>query len=460
MSTVETLLGFDRLRSVLTGSLALPGEKGYELATPWNVAVPVHPAAVVSVADAADVAETVRFAATSGLRVAVQRTGHGALPIAEDVILIHTGQLTELSIDASARRARIGAGLVWQQVIEAAAPYGLTPLAGAAPGVGVAGFLTGGGIGPLTRTGGLSSDRVRAFEVVTGDGRQLRVTPAEQAGLFWGLRGGKGTLGIVTAVELDLLPLTEIYGGAIYFDGRDAAAVLHAWRSWSMGLPEHANTSAALLRLPALPGVPPPLAGKLTVAVRFTSVASEAEAAATLAPIRAVAAPLIDTVAMMPLTAIGAVHADPADPMPLCERSALLRELPGEAVDALIALAGPAAPSPQVMVELRLLGGALARPGQHPSAFCHRDAAYNLFIAGALVPPIAGAVPAHGAAVLAAMQPWATGGVLPNFGASADPGHQARCYHPRTLARLTALAQENDPDGVLRIGQVVQPALT
>lgn len=459
MSIIETPIYFSGLRAALAGSLALPGENGYELATPWNVAVPVHPAAVVLAADANDVAQTVRFAATQGLRVAVQRTGHGALPMGEDTILVHTGRLDEVSVDAAARRVRVGAGVVWQQVIDAAAPHGLAPLVGSSPGVGVAGFLTGGGIGPLVRTAGLSSDRVTSFELVTGEGRQLRVTPTEHPELFWGLRGGKGTLGIVTAVEFDLLPIAEIYGGAVYFDGSDAAAVLHAWRSWTTrdgGLPEHANTSVALLQLPPMPGVPEPLAGRLTVAVRYTSTAGEAEAAALLSPIRAAATPLIDTVAMMPYAAIGAVHADPVDPMPVSEQSGLLRELPSDAVDGLLALAGPGASSPQVIVELRLLGGALSRPAEHPSAFCHRAAAYSVLTIGVAVPPVAEAVTAHGSAVLAALEPWTTGGRLPNFEPSADPASISRCYDEETLTWLAALAEENDPAGVLRVGQVAR----
>ncbi len=454
--TTQTLTDFDRLRTALTGPLALPAEDGYQVATPFNLAVPVHPAAVVLVANAQDVAETVRFARANGLRVAVQRTGHGALPMGDDVILVHTGTLTELSIDAEARRARIGAGVVWQQVIEAAAPHGLAPLTGSAPGVGVAGVRPGGGVGPLTPPAGLGAGPGAAFGIVTGAGRQLRVTPSEHPDLFWGLRGGKGTLGIVTAVEIDLLPVAEIYGGAVFFDGSDAAAVLHAWRSWTADLPEHANTSVALLQLPPLPSVPPPLAGRLTVAVRFTSTAGAAEAAALLAPIRSVATPLIDTVATIPFTAIGAVHADPVDPMPICENSALLRELPAEAVDTLLALAGPGAQSPQTIVELRLLGGALARSAEHPSAFCHRAAAYNLFTVGVLAPPIADAVPGHGAAVISALQSWGTGGALPNFAPSADPARNARCYDDRTRTRLSQLAEQNDPDGVLRVGQVIR----
>lgn len=118
----------------------------------------------------------------------------------------------------------MGAGARWQDVLDAATTHGLAPLCGSAPGVGVVGYLTGGGIGPLVRTVGLSSDHVRAFDVVTGEGTLLRATPEENADLFWGLRGGKATLGIVTAVEIALLPISEFYGGAVYFDGDDAVA--------------------------------------------------------------------------------------------------------------------------------------------------------------------------------------------------------------------------------------------
>ena len=146
----------ESLRAEVTGSVSLPGETGYELAIPWNAAVPVAPGAVVAVESAQDIAATVRFAAKLGLRVGVQRTGHGAVPLGSDVLLVHTGRLTECVVDPENRTARIGAGLIWQDVIDAAAPHGLAPLAGSSPAVGVAGFLTGAGIGPMVRTYGLS----------------------------------------------------------------------------------------------------------------------------------------------------------------------------------------------------------------------------------------------------------------------------------------------------------------
>jgi hypothetical protein len=318
----------------------------------------------------------------------------------------------------------------------------------------VVGLLTGGGIGPLVRTVGVSGDHVRAFELVTGAGEILRVTPTEHGDLFWGLRGGKATLGIVTAVEIDLLPIAEFYGGAVYFDGLNAAAVVHAWRQWCDSLPESVSTSIALLRLPELPDVPPPLAGRFTVAVRYAAVGDFAEAEHLLASMRAVAAPLLDGIGVLPYAAIGAVHADPPHPMPVCENHALLRELPAEAVDALLAVAERDSGSPQVIVELRMLGGALARAPRHHSAFCHRDVAFALTTIG--VPDAAGAVVAHAGTVIDAMAPWATGGQFPNFAPASDPARLARCYDEDTLYRLAALAERHDPAGVLRVGQVAR----
>ncbi|MFS0898512.1 FAD-binding oxidoreductase [Mycolicibacterium litorale] len=444
------------IRDHVSAPVAMPGEAGYERCTPWNVAAQVRPAAVVLATSTPDVADTVRFAAARGLRVTVQATGHGATGVDADTILIVTSGMTACAVDALNRTARVGAGVRWQQVLDAACPYGLAPVVGSAPGVGVVGFLTGGGIGPLVRTVGASSDHVRAFELVNGTGDVLRVTPDEHAELFWGLRGGKATLGIVTAVEFDLLPIPEFYGGAVYFDGADAAAVLRGWAHWCGGLPETVNTSVALQQLPPLPGVPEPLAGRLTVAVRYAALGDFAEAERILAPMRAVAPALMDTVGVLPYAAIGAVHADPVDPMPVYEDHTLLQSFDPAAAEALLAVAGPGSESVQVIVEVRQLGGALAREPRHRSALCHRDAAFALTTIGALMPEIVEVVPVHAAAVIGALGRWSTGGQLPNFAPAMDPGRAARVYTEDARHWLAALAERYDPTGVFRTGQVVR----
>ena len=457
MTADDAHAGIDSLRARLRGTVALPGEAGYELSECWNRAVQLRPRAVIAVADSADVVETVRVAAAHGYRVAVQCTGHGAVVLdGDDVLLIHTGRLDELRIDAAARRASIGAGLAWRPVIEAAAEHGLAALGGSAPNVGAVGYLVGGGIGPLVRTFGVSSDWVTGLEVVTGAGELVHASADHHPELFWGLRGGKSTLGVVCSVEVELVPCAELFGGAAYFDGDDGAAVLRAWREWTTGLPERANTSIALLQLPPLPGVPEPLAGRFTVAVRFASTEPAAVCEPLLAPIRDVATPLLDTMATIPYAAVGSVHADPVEPMPAREATGLLRELPAPAIDALLEVAGPRSGSPQTIVELRQLGGAYARPAAHASAVCHRDASFALSVIG--VPRAASVqqLAEHADTVLQATRPWATGGMLPNFAASADRAALRHRYDDATLTRLSALGDRFDPDGVLAVGQVVR----
>ncbi|MGV0772279.1 FAD-binding oxidoreductase [Mycobacterium syngnathidarum] len=446
------------LRAHVAAPVALPGEAGYERATPWNLAATVRPAAVVLAATAYDIANTVGYAAVRGYRVGVQATGHGALSVESDTILVVTSGMTEVTVDPVARTARVAAGATWQHVLDAAAGHGLAGLGGSATHVGVVGFLTGGGIGPLVRSVGLSSDYVRSFELVTGAGELLRATPEENAELFWGLRGGKSTLGIVTAVEIELLPIREFYGGAVYFDGADAAVVLHEWNRWCADLPESISTSIALQRLPPLPGIPEPLAGKFTVAVRYAALGDFAEAQRLLAPMRAVATAVLDTVAVMPYAAIGAVHADPVDPMPIYEHHTLLRELTAETVEVLLAAAGPDSGSVQTIVEVRMLGGALAREARHRSAFCHRDAAFAVAVIGVLAPPAAELVVPQAGALIVALSQWSSGGQIANFAPSEDAGRAVRVYDEQTRHWLAALGDRHDPAGVFRCGQVVRSA--
>jgi FAD binding domain len=432
--------------------LARPGDDRFaRLATPWNLAETSRPAAAVEARGEQDVVDAVRFATAAGLPVVVQATGHGTVGNLDGALLIHTGRLDECVVHPDGW-ARVGAGVRWRQVLDAAAPHGLAGLAGSAPHVGVAGYTTGGGLGPVSRTFGYASDHVRAFEVVTGDGESRRVTPGHE--LFAALRGGKGTVGIVTALEFDLIRQPEVYGGAVWFDGSAAADVLDTWRTWSAALPEQATTSVALMQLPPVPEVPPPLAGRLTVAVRYVWTGSAGDGEELLRPLRTVAEPIADTVTTIPFTAIGTVHSDPVDPMPVHDTTDMLHSLPEAALDALLGVAGPGSGSPLVVVELRQLGGALARPPAHPDMLCQRSAAYNLAAIGALVPPVADLVPARGAAVRAALSPWATGGAEPNFAAGAGTERVARSYDPETLARLTALAEKYDPARILRVGQV------
>ncbi|AFA74060.1 mitomycin radical oxidase McrA [Gordonia polyisoprenivorans VH2] len=439
------------LRRAVRGSVHRPTDPGYATVG-FNVAVAQRPWAVVDVADAADVAAVVGFAAANSMTVSVWATGHGATGVDGHSILVRTSGLDVCEVDPATRTARVGAGVRWQQVLDAATPLGLAPLCGSAPAVGVAGFLSGGGIGPLVHTVGASSDHVRSITVVTGNGALIRATPECNPELFWGLRGGKATLGLIVEVVIDLLPIPEIFGGALYFDGEQAEAVVRGWRRWATELPREITSSLALMRLPAMPGIPEPLGGRLTVAVRVAAVGDPRRAAELCSGLSALGTPVLGGLGVMPYARIGEIHADPTTPMPVVEAGVLLGDLDEPAVDALLAAAGPASSTGPVIVEVRMLGGAFADEPPVRSALCHRHATAHLYTIGLAGGPEA----TPGAGVLDAMAPWATGGELPNFAASADAVRIRRCYDEDTFAWLAALAAQHDPHGVLHVGQVVR----
>jgi hypothetical protein len=426
----------------------LPGSARYgELTVTTNATKAVRPLAVVEATGPADVSLTLRVAASAGVPVAVASTGHGATETMEDAVLVHTGALDELTVHADERWARVGAGVRWAAVLAACAPHGLAGLCGSSPDVGVVGFLTGGGVGPVVRSHGLSSDSVRAFDVVTGDGVVRRASATENPDLFWGLRGGKGSLGIVTAVEIDLADQATIYGGAIWYDGADATAVLRTWSVWTDLLPEQGTTSVAVMRLPDLDLFPEPLRGRTTVSLRFAWTGDPAVGEEMIRAMRSVATPLIDTVAVLPYSALGAVHSDPDGSMPVHEASLLLEDFGPDTADRLVELVGPQAESVLAMVEVRQLGGRL-RTGPD-CAFAHRDAAYQVFTIGLMIPEIAQLVVAETGRVGAELSPWASAGGLPNFTDTAGAAWAARVYSPVVAERLGELSRRYDPAGVL-----------
>ncbi|HTU74365.1 MAG TPA: FAD-binding oxidoreductase [Trebonia sp.] len=344
------------------GPVFLPGDDAYaqECAT-HNLAAARRPAVVVGATRPGDIGDAVRFAREHGRPIGVLATGHGASVPAGGAVLVTTRRMSTVTIDPSARIARVAAGARWRQVIDAAAPYGLAPLSGSSPRVGVVGYTTGGGLSPtLGRSRGWAADHVRAVEIITADGRLVRATPDYQEELFWAVRGGKDNFGIVTALELDLFKVPHLYGGALYFPGQFAPDVLHAFRQWALTLPEEMTASVALLRLPPLGVLTQPLRGELIVHVRIAYLGPADEAEHLLSPIRAVGPVLIDTMADMPFQKAGSIHADLTAPLHLQEGSVRLAGLPEAAVDAILHSAGPHTDCPLAMVELRQLGGALA----------------------------------------------------------------------------------------------------
>jgi len=449
------------LRRVVAGPVFTPDDVDYAAETAsWNRITTHRPDIVVGAKCADDVAETVRFAIRHGLSVSVQATGHGAAFPVEDGVLITTSRMQDVTVDPQRQTARVAAGAKWARVVEAATPYGLAPLSGSTTDVGAVGYTLGGGMGPLGRKYGFAADRVRSVEIVTGDGKLRTLTADDDTGLFWGIRGGKGNLGIVTAIEIDLVPVARLYGGAIFFAADDAAHVLHVWRDWVQTVPDEMTSSVALLRLPDVEFVPPPLRNKLTLHVRIAYLGEPCWGEKLVAPLRAAATPVIDMVRDMPFTEVDSIHMDPLDPMPSWHEHRLLNDFTADAVDALLRVAGPDVDVPLIFAEIRHMGGALGRPGTDPNAVPGRNAAFSLFVLGPMAPGLEKAVPAACDAVIDALEPWHTSGRLINFLGTTDnsTASVAAAYPSDVLARLQELKDRFDPHGLFRHGHTLRTA--
>nr|BBJ53567.1 oxidoreductase [Streptomyces avermitilis] len=355
-----------------TEPLALrPADPGFEeeLAG-FQTGFTQRPTVVFAAASAADVAAAVAYAAAEDLPVGVQATGHGLPGGAEGGVLITTKRMDRVSVDPVSRTARVQAGVRWGQVVAAAQPYGLAPLNGSAPGVGAVSYTLGGGLGILAREFGYAADHVRALDVVTADGQLRQVTRESDPGLYWALLGGGHNFGVVTELEIGLVPVARLYGGSLAFDGRevDPAAVLRAYERWTRTVPDGLTSSFAAVPYPDLPGLPPHLRGRHVLSVRVAYTGSDGER--LVAPLRETGPVLADSLRVMPYAESHTIHSDPDFPHTYYGDSAVLSELDVEAAASVPALAAADAPVMSV-VQINHLGGALAR--RAPNSVPHRD---------------------------------------------------------------------------------------
>lgn len=436
------------LRGLCGGAVHLPGDPGYDAARmASNLAVDQRPAAVAIPADAAQVAQVVRVAAASGLRVAPQSTGHNAGPLGrlEDVVIVRTSALHSVHIDPDRHRARVGGGTVWLPAVQAAARHGFATLHGSSPDVGIAGYSLGGGIGWYARALGLATNSVTGLEVVTAAGEIVWADADHHPELFWALRGGGGNFGIVTALEFRIFPFTTAFAGLLAWDAALAEPVLRRWLHWSSGAPDEVTTSLRVLRLPPLPDIPAPFRGRNLVVIDGAVLASDRRSAEILAPLRDLQ-PEVDTFARVPVQSLTGLHMDPEGPSPGVSNSAIVDAMPEEAIRAFLDHAR--ADSSVLLHELRQLGGALSRPHDGSGAMPALPGAFLAF-AGAIAatPELAAAGLRDTAAFAAAMAPFGSGRSYLNF--QENPIDPAAGFDPVTFGRLVTLKTALDPDGVL-----------
>ncbi len=441
-----------------SGAAYFPGDGGWDEARQaWNLAVDQRPAAVLLPSDAADVAAGVRFAARRGLRIAVQGTGHGAAPLGDlhNTVLIRTTSLREVRIDAERRRARAGAGAIWDEVVGPATALGLTALHGSSPDVGVVGYTLGGGIGWLARRYGLAASSVTAIELVTADGEQVRTDADHEPELFWGMRGGGGNFGVATALEFALYPVEHAYAGWLIWPWQHAPAVIERWARWTEGAPDTITSAARILQLPPAPLIPEPLRGRKLVVIEAAYLGGEHRGEELLRPLRELT-PEMDTFATIPAAGLARLHHDPEGPTPGIGDGSLFDSLTEGAVRSFLSVTGPGSGSALLSAEIRHLGGALAKPAPGGGALSHLDAGFVQYAVG--IPADAGvaaAIARQARLVKDALAPWGSGRAYMNF--AETPTDASTMFAPAAYQRLARLRGRIDPGQLFRASQEIPP---
>jgi FAD/FMN-containing dehydrogenase len=434
----------------LDGELVLPGDEGWDAArTAWNLAVDQRPLAVVLAESAADVAETIRAARAAGLRVAPQGSGHGAGSLGDlsGTILLRTTRMRGVTIDPVNRGADVEAGVLWQEVSDAAAEHGLAALAGSSHDVGVLGYTLGGGISWLARKYGLSANNVLAAEIVDADGVERRIDWHNDPDLFWAIRGGGGSFVVVTALELRLFPITEVYAGTFFFPIERAPEVLRAWHELTETAPDELMSCGRLMRFPDFPEIPEPLRGNEFALVEVAYLGDEADGVELARPVRELG-PVLDTTGVIPGNHLSRLHMDPPAPAPGLGDGFLLDELSADAFDAVVASAGAGSGSSRLSIELRHLGGAMARRREGDGAAL-LDKSFAMFAVCIAPTPEAAKRTKHDIArVLTALAPWDSGRDYSNWRETRQPGE--RLFSAETYARLRDVKRRVDPDDLIR----------
>ncbi|SUA76132.1 Mitomycin radical oxidase [Nocardia otitidiscaviarum] len=427
---------FENLRQSVRGEVLLPGDADFDTAAqPWNLAVTQRVGAVVTVADADDIAAALAAARAAGVPVVSQPTGHGATGDIDGAVLVRTGRFDGIEIDAEARIARVGSGARWGAIQKAAAAHGLTGLAGSNPVVGVTGYTLGGGAGWFARRYGWASDAVRAFEIVAADGRPARVTADSDPELFWALRGGGGDFAVVTGIEFELFPMPSVYGGRVLFPAERAEQVWETFQELTADAPAELSVWFQRVQIPNSPEL---------VGLDLAYLGAVEQGRELVAAIDRLGGAVSDNRGPLSVDRIGEITAEPTDPSPALSHAELLTDLGAEVTKILVR--EPVAPL--LNIQVRHLGGALAAANPAGGARGPVAEPYLLYLLGLGLPQLRAAVSAKLRAVVDALGEHAPGRKPYTFLGAADTA--AAAFEDAALARLRAVKRERDPHGVIR----------
>lgn len=450
------------LRQQVRGAVIEQGEEGYdEHRRVYNFMHDRHPAAIVRATATADVVATVGYARDNGLELAVRGGGHSVpgFGTCDDGLVLDLSTMNHVMVDPAKKTARAGGGATWGDFNHATHAYGLATTGGIISTTGVTGLTLGGGIGYLTRGCGLSCDNMVGAEVVTAEGRILNANEYENEDLFWALRGGGGNFGVVTALELALHPVSTIYGGPMFYEVDDAAAVMRCYDEFIEDAPDQVGAFFAWQIAPPLPFVPEDRHGDLFCAMVTCWSGPVDEGEKALRPLREAAEVKAEHVGPMPYPALNSAF-DGLVPRGLQHywKADFVRGLTDGAIEAHIEH-GKKTPVLNSTMHLYPINGAAQRLGPDETAFGHRDAKYAAVIAGMWPDPADNEANTRWVRdYYAAIHPHSgTEGGYTNFMAGDDADRAPENYG-RNYERLRRVKAAYDPDNLFHLNQNIVPS--
>ncbi len=448
----------EALRSRVAGDVIDPASEAYDAARQvFDITVDRRPLAIVRVATTADVVEAVRFVRQHDLPLAVRSGAHSVAGFSavEGGIVIDLSAMRGVTVDPQTGTARVQAGATSGDLAGPAHAYGLALSTGDASSVGLGGLTTGGGIGFMVRKHGLTIDNLLSAEVVTADGRVRTASAAENPDLFWAIRGGGGNFGIITEFTFQLAPVGQVLGGALVLPATHD--VIRGYVDYIATAPDDLTTITNFMHAPPAPFIPEGRIGEPVMMILVCWTGDLEEGERVIAPLRALATPVADTVAPIPYPVLYNFTEESTKPHGVAIRSMYADEISDESIDAIIA-GMEVATSPLAMVQFRGLGGAMARVPQDATAFAHRDRQYMVTVLSLWADADDDETPhrAWAEALWQQIRHDATG-VYANFLSNEGQARVREAYPGATYERLVAVKRAYDPGNFFRLNQNIDP---
>jgi FAD/FMN-containing dehydrogenase len=458
----------DELGNSVTGTVITPEDATYDEARAlWNGRIDRHPAVIVRVASAQDVATTLAFARDLDREIAVRGGGHHVTgsAIVDDGVVVDLSELTDVTVDVDARTVRVGAGARVSDVLGATQEHGLAIACGSAAHNGIAGSTLGGAIGWVRREHGLGADGLRAVELVTVDGDIFTVSETAHPDLFWGLRGGGANFGVVTGFEFDCFELGPEVAVAqpIYAapDQETIVEVLEGYREFVATAPKTVTSMAIVTSVPPLPFVPTEAHGAPIVMVYAMYAGDPAAGEEAMRPLRELGEVAMDMSDRMPFVAL---HEIANELFPVGNRYSWHSLYASEISDDLlerVARAGVTRPGTEDGVTVWHLGGAISDVASEDTAYAWRDAEFLVSVEAGWRDPAEDADHLKWAEDTwrsLRESPATLEAFYPGFPGFVSSDERSRMAYGENVDRLADLKAEYDPENLLHSNLNVQPA--